>query len=215
MRENLVRMLECIEWLTVFRVEREVNLVPGSAVFRKDRHAELTFYNEDQDEGEPGGRGDWELPAVAQVFVTVLVYAHLWLCKSERDGDEVAIRGPRVLCPNTILGMLQEKRYLEWTTEEALDFVRSLPFQILERGEWNDSILVAEGTEHVQRFRAKMFLVGLLDTGVLETREQLRYMGDMLFSDMSTVTYQCLGTGLYQMGGEWQRPRPEFMLKAG
>ncbi|RSL38434.1 hypothetical protein CEP54_016408, partial [Fusarium duplospermum] len=145
MRENLVGMLECIKWLKTSRKDRDLTVVPGSAIFREDGKAELTFSNPDLDEGESGGRAEHELPAVAQFFLTVLVYAHLWLCKSEREGDEVEIRGPRVLSPSTIFGMLREKRYLSWTTEEDVkDFVMSLSFDPLERGEWTDSMLVVE-----------------------------------------------------------------------
>lgn len=212
MRENLVGMLECIKWLKTSRKDRDLTVVPGSATFRKDGKAELTFSNLDLDEGESGGRTDHELPAVAQFFLTVLVYAHLWLCKSEREGDEVEIRGPRVLSPNTIFGMLREKRYVSWTTEEDVkDFIMSLSFDPLERGEWTDSMMVIEWKEYVQRFRLRMFLNSLVDIGAIETKEMFCYLRGTLSEETKTVTYQCSVTGAMRQEKEWQGHWPSVL----
>ncbi|KAF5699336.1 hypothetical protein FGLOB1_11431 [Fusarium globosum] len=133
-QENLVRMLRCIGHVQAFRGRRRTTLVPGSATFDKNGVAELTFYRDpaegqdDTDDGEGDITSTEEdesmhddvkeegefvaLPEVAQPFATLLAVQALWLDRSERLGEEVEVKGPRVLDPVVIYDMLRQKRYL-------------------------------------------------------------------------------------------------------
>ncbi|KAF5968447.1 hypothetical protein FCOIX_11408, partial [Fusarium coicis] len=175
-QENLVRMLRCIGHVQAFRGRRRTTLVPGSATFDKNGVAELTFYR-DPAEGQDDtndGEGDITsteedesmhddvkeegefvaLPEVAQPFATLLAVQALWLDRSERLGEEVEVKGPRVLDPVVIYDMLRQKRYLTWSVDEATEFAKGIPFEPLERGGWFHTEIVAEWKEHVQYFRA-------------------------------------------------------------
>ncbi|KAF4474624.1 hypothetical protein FAGAP_12808 [Fusarium agapanthi] len=184
-RENLVRMLRCIGQLQAYRGGRKTLLVPGSATFFENRVAKLTFYQDPAEEqvgSSEDGEGDIEvddwkeerlfvaLPEVAQPFATLLAVEALWLDRSERKGEEIEVKGPRVLDPVVIYDMLREKRYLTWSVQEATEFAYSIPFVPLERGGWFDTEIVAEWREFVQCYRAHDYLGYLLAKGP-EARE--------------------------------------------
>lgn len=199
MRENLVRMLRCIGHLQTFRGTRKTVLVPGSAMFHSSGGAELTFYHDDPASAQGDGQCEdeeeaeaWELPEVAHPFVISLVYAALWLDRSDRLGEEVEIKGPRVLCPGTIYDMLREKQYLTWSVQDATEFAMQVPFVPLEKGGWYDTELVSEWKDCVQRFRAHEFLAGLVIVGAVETWSLVSHLDHPSLLEAKTVTYDCL-----------------------
>lgn len=206
-RENLVRMLRCIGQLQSYRGGRKTLLVPGSAMFFKNRVAKLTFYEDPAEEqvgSSEDGEGDVEvddwkeerllvaLPEVAQPFATLLAIEALWLDRSERRGEEIEVKGPRVLDPAVIYDMLREKRYLTWSVQEATEFAYSIPFVPLERGGWCDTEIVAEWRDFVQCYRAHDFLGYLLVKGAVESWPLSRFLDTPAFLETKTVTYDCL-----------------------